>query len=58
MENKNIDEETDELGGEYLEKGIFQEIHYVHLLHYHQTKKLSLKERIPFYKDVGKDYAP
>ena len=25
MENKNIDEETDELAGEYLEKGIFPE---------------------------------
>lgn len=37
---------------------MMQEIHYVRLLHYHQTEKLSRKERILFYKDVGKDYAP
>ena len=47
MENKNIDEETDELGGEYLEKGIFREIHYVRLLHYHQTKKTFSKKAYP-----------
>jgi hypothetical protein len=37
---------------------MMQEIHYVRLLHYHQTEKLSRKERILFYKGVGKDYVP
>jgi hypothetical protein len=47
-----------EVREEFLGDEMMQEIHYVRLLHYHQTEKLSRKERILFYKDAGKDYAP
>jgi hypothetical protein len=39
---------------EFPDDEMMQEIHYVRLLHYHQTEKLSRKERIQFYKDLGK----
>jgi hypothetical protein len=32
-----------------------QEVHYVHLLHYYQTKGMTSKERINFYSNIQKE---
>ena len=32
-----------------------QEIHYVRLLHYYQTKGMTSKERISFYSNIQKE---
>lgn len=48
----------EEVRREFPDDEMMQEIHYVRLLHHYQTENLSRKERIQFYKDLDKEYAP
>ncbi|MDP2754102.1 MAG: hypothetical protein Q8P40_06890 [Nitrospirota bacterium] len=48
----------EEVRREFPDDEAMQEIHYVRLLHHSQTENLSRKERIQFYKDIGKKHAP
>ncbi|MCK4814587.1 hypothetical protein KA005_02360 [bacterium] len=43
---------------EFPDDEMMQEIHYVRLLHHHVKEKLSRKESIQFYKDLGTEHAP
>jgi len=48
----DIDKERiwEEVRKEFPNDQMMQEIHYVCLLHYHQTKRLSAQERIQFFR--------
>lgn len=48
-EKKRIWEEVRE---EFPDDEMMQEIHYVRLLHYYQTKDMSSQERIRFFNSV------
>lgn len=43
-----------EVRKEFPDDEMMQEIHYVRLLHHHQTKGLSPQERIRFFESSGK----
>lgn len=42
----------DEVREEFPDDETMQEVHYVRLLHFYQTKGLSPAERIQFFQDV------
>jgi len=48
----------DEVQAEFPNDVVMQEVHYVRLLYYHQTKDLSAKERVRFYNQVEKEPSP
>jgi hypothetical protein len=43
----------EEVRREFPDDAVMQEIHYVRLLHYHQTKGLSAQERVRFFARAG-----
>jgi len=48
----------DEVQAEFPNDVVMQEVHYVRLLYYHQTKGLSPTERVRFYNQVEKGPSP
>jgi len=40
---------------EFPEDATMQEVHYVRLLHYYQTKGMTSKERIKFFSTIQKE---
>lgn len=48
----------DEVQAEFPDDAVMQEVHYVRLLHYHQTKGLTAKDRVRFYNRARKDPKP
>ena len=44
----------EEVRSEFPDDAVMQEVHYVRLLHYRQTKGLSAQERVRFFARAGK----